>query len=291
MKNMLPDSTKISLLSTILLACFFARPAQATNPPGRPYVTTYTAGQVEVKGWEQGILKQNPNLRHWHWDPVYANIHKYKVVHPGGPPRVKLTSGRNRDPLSAGRPTVPPPRVSRYIKPIHVPYQLNQKAPPTFIGTHRPPPTFVGGHRTPNTIDGTDVNANLMQQKVEAQLAQQRLEAQLAQQRVAAQLAQRRTDAQLMQKKTDARLAHEKVGAQLADRKVSAQLADRQVGASLANRDVQGKIATYGSYKRSPENTGEFIDENASSNYVGVSNGNVYGKIRAAKKHPQPRRY
>jgi len=64
--------------------------AQARRGELRP--VRATLGCVEVRNWENNLVKVNPNLRHYHWNPIYANIQGTRLVGPPPPPKQRLTS-------------------------------------------------------------------------------------------------------------------------------------------------------------------------------------------------------
>jgi hypothetical protein len=80
-----------------------------------------TTGIQQVQGWEQGLVRSNPNLARWHWDPIYSYRQGYATV---SPEAMKTSNGRslNRVSGSPGKPAynyiVPAPQDSR---PKHIP--------------------------------------------------------------------------------------------------------------------------------------------------------------------------
>jgi hypothetical protein len=87
-------------------------------PPGRGI--RVTTGSVEVKGWEHGLVKRNPNLAHWHWDPLYSNTQAYLAA-----PQLHPRPGSHYiNPTKVNTPRSP---QSRYVKPIHVPFNIPAK--------------------------------------------------------------------------------------------------------------------------------------------------------------------
>lgn len=72
-----------------------------------------TVGSVAISGWEQGLVQANPNLGHWHWTPVYANIQRIRTWGDPNPTQ----PGANKS-TTAREPNIPPPH---YVKPIQLP--------------------------------------------------------------------------------------------------------------------------------------------------------------------------
>jgi len=67
-----------------------------------------TTGVVAVSGWEKALIKNDPTLRHWHWDPMYS----YKTGYPSIPDYSKAKW--------ASQAASNEPRF-RYAKPAHLP--------------------------------------------------------------------------------------------------------------------------------------------------------------------------
>jgi hypothetical protein len=66
-----------------------------------------TVGTIQINGWEQGLVNNQPNLSHWHWTPIYANVQRIRGY--GDPPPRQQPDKQ---------PVIP---VSHYVKPIHAP--------------------------------------------------------------------------------------------------------------------------------------------------------------------------
>jgi hypothetical protein len=86
---------------------------------------------VQVRGWQGDLIKHNPGLAHWHWDPIYS----YKQGVEGGIKRKAQESGnpRSANQQSSNQPSnqPAPPRsykVTHYVKPIHVPFNPKAQA-------------------------------------------------------------------------------------------------------------------------------------------------------------------
>jgi hypothetical protein len=104
------------LLLILLVLCSFE--AAAAHGADRPTVRV-TTGVVQINGWQGDLVKHNPNLSRWHWNPVY--VYKQGLV--GGGRKNTSPAGQSI------RSSAPPPMLpegSRYVKPVHVPF--NPKA-------------------------------------------------------------------------------------------------------------------------------------------------------------------
>ncbi|MEZ4542754.1 MAG: hypothetical protein R3C24_02490 [Cyanobacteriota/Melainabacteria group bacterium] len=70
------------LVLSVLL--FVGAPAlargKARHDGSRP--NRVTVGTVEIKGWQHGIVKSYPNLKNYHWNPMYANVQGMNMVRP-----------------------------------------------------------------------------------------------------------------------------------------------------------------------------------------------------------------
>lgn len=90
---------KAGFLATILLAVTWLATAgagSAAAQSGRVRVTS-SSEVVRYTGWEKGLIKRDPTLKHWAWIPIDS----YRYHHVATP----AASG---------------PRKSIYVKPIHV---------------------------------------------------------------------------------------------------------------------------------------------------------------------------
>ncbi|PWT97518.1 MAG: hypothetical protein C5B53_07950 [Candidatus Melainabacteria bacterium] len=102
-------------LPILLILCLTAPAAFGEDRPA----VRVTTGVVEIDGWQNGLVKRNPNLSRWHWNPLY--VYKQGIVGgrqkgvpvPGNQPTSKYQSNK-------------PAEDSHYIKPMHVPF--NPKA-------------------------------------------------------------------------------------------------------------------------------------------------------------------
>jgi hypothetical protein len=79
-----------------------------------------TAGYIEQRGWEAGLVKANPNLSHFMWSPVTTMIQAPVAVRVGTV--VRMNPPHNPvDTASNTAPAAPAYRNSAYVKPAHLP--------------------------------------------------------------------------------------------------------------------------------------------------------------------------
>lgn len=85
----------IFLISALLVPGERAEAAKQTEL--RPIRAT--VGSVEVRNWENNLVKYNPNLRHYHWNPIYANVQGTRLVGPPPRPQQRLTTRPKKETL------------------------------------------------------------------------------------------------------------------------------------------------------------------------------------------------
>ena len=69
---MKPSSTLFRLLITLgSVLPLTIGPAMSDNGQVKTRQIRVTTGIGQVNGWEQSLVRRNPNLGRWHWDPVY----------------------------------------------------------------------------------------------------------------------------------------------------------------------------------------------------------------------------
>ena len=102
-------------LPILLILCLCVPPAFCADKPA----VRVTTGVMEINGWQSGLVKRNPNLSRWHWNPLY--VYQQGIV--GGSHKKVLPP--NSKPTSQYQSTKPA-EDGHYIKPIHVPF--NPKA-------------------------------------------------------------------------------------------------------------------------------------------------------------------
>lgn len=49
---------------------------------GQSRPVSVTLGSVEYRNWQDNLVKGNPNLKHFHWNPIYSNVQGMKLVKP-----------------------------------------------------------------------------------------------------------------------------------------------------------------------------------------------------------------
>ncbi len=221
------------LLFSFAALAIFAIPAES-----RSYYVRETQGTVEIRGWEKGIIKKNPNLKRWHWMPITANYNHVKPVAPSKKPW-KVQRLLRKAPVDrlAQNP--------HYIRMNHASLPAARNSD----GSMRRNP------RVTNPLVTHDVNGSLRARDVEAKLRVQRTQPQLAIRDVDAaisvpavrgqyKLAKHEVAGYLATKKTDIRLASHDLNGQLANKAVAGQLAARNADGRLISQNVTGTIAT-----------------------------------------------
>jgi len=99
--------------------------AYGSDEQRRPTVRV-TTGMVQVNGWQNQLLKRNPSLSHWHWNPIYS----YKQGLVGGGEKGAAIQGKHpsRQYPTAREYPAAHREASHYIKPVHVPFNPEAKA-------------------------------------------------------------------------------------------------------------------------------------------------------------------
>lgn len=173
---------KFSTLVIALAATVHPALASKDNP-----IVRETLGTVEMKGWEKNLVRGNPNLKHWHWNPVYSNVHCYKRVKAGPMPMKNDVRFKS---LSRGHDR-------------HVYQKPNHMAPPggrNRDGSQRPNPEVSSNLAT------HDLNGQLYRQQVQAELAAKKVQAELAAKKVSAQLSTSKVNGSLVAKDASGQL-------------------------------------------------------------------------------------
>jgi hypothetical protein len=75
-----------------------------------------------VFGWEHNLTERDPNLSHWHWEPMDASSHQRSVRR-----YVDRYAADSKEPREIVR--------SHYVKPIHVALPMVARAPATIDST------------------------------------------------------------------------------------------------------------------------------------------------------------
>jgi hypothetical protein len=162
-----------------------------TEAAERKAVVRVTTGSVQINNWQHDLVEGTPNLGHWHWNPIYANLQGLKTIHANnGPDRFKHNYGPAPLHPNVTVRRISPRPESVYTRPNHIPFNT----------TPRPESNFVTTSRAPN------VSVNLIHHDVSASLKNNQ---------VNGTLAQRDASATLNQTKTNARLADKNVSGEM----------------------------------------------------------------------------
>ena len=166
----------VAALACVAFLCLSAEAAE------RKAVVRVTTGTVQINNWQHNLVQGTPNLGHWHWNPIYANVQGLKTVRANaGPDRFHHRHGPAQlHPNTTVTQVVPRPQ-SVYMRPNHIPFNLT-----------RPPETNVSAN-----LRAPSVNANLANRDVSANLRNNQVNGVLANRDVSATLSQNRTNARL----------------------------------------------------------------------------------------------
>jgi hypothetical protein len=168
-------SPKSIFLIALLLLCLTATGTEAW---ARKHVVRITTDSVEVKGWEHSLLKNNPNLSHWHWNPIYGNPQGRQLIEPINEPDYLRRATSKR---SSQIPTAPVQR-NCYVKYVHAPFVIPPKKPESELY---------------GTLTANNLNGRLGSQNVNGQLGHGDVAGQLRHSDVSGQLASRELSGQL----------------------------------------------------------------------------------------------
>lgn len=176
----------VAALSCLAICCLNAEAAE------RKAVVRVTTGSVQINGWQHHLVQNNPNLGHWHWNPIYANVQGLKTVRANnGPDRFHHRSGPAQLHPNVTVTQIVPRSQSVYQRPNHIPFNLT-----------RPPETNVSANlRSPDVsakLSHRDVNGTLRNNQVSGQLANRDVSATLSQNRTNASLANRNVSGELL---------------------------------------------------------------------------------------------
>lgn len=111
--------TRILLTGALFLVLFSACDQVSAKSKDSRYARV-TVGSVEIKDWHHDIVKSYPNLSHYHWNPMYANVQGWNKVRPpkhgikGTKPQAKKSASRQIPKRSAR--VVKKSAERRYIK-------------------------------------------------------------------------------------------------------------------------------------------------------------------------------
>lgn len=242
------------LVSTVLL--FSGDPAlargKARQDGSRP--NRVTVGTVEIKGWQHGIVKSYPNLKNYHWNPMYANVQGMNMVRPTR----HSVQGKAKGPQKQD----PKQKTVNKIADKYVRYRPVQSKP-AYVTYERPKSVYKKPVHLParmpvatsNTNTGTGTNIGLDQKKTTIGMRTGKQTNNIA--------------GQLYHKKTEIALGSPSTATNLIEKRAEASLAAPQVEAALA-----APVTTL-KYKPYKSGGGGYIVERN----VGNSNTRVQGRV------------
>jgi len=229
-----------------------------------------TVGCVEIRNWENNILKSNPNLRHYHWNPIYANVQGTRLVGPPPPPRQCLTSrGKKHEVASKSKKQQTAITNKNYLyKPFQARPSVYKK--PTQIAPHRSTGTQIAYKHVAPTLRST--NTSIGYKHVAPQLSNRdtmgrlippggqhepttAVEAELRRKNLMAKINPAQAELNASPNRMS-NLATKSVNGQLAQKECTAQLAARGVDAQLIAKNAEAKLmepttaASYAPYSR-----------------------------------------
>lgn len=249
----------------MVLALISGQRAEAARHSELRSVRT-TVGCVEVRNWEENILRSNPNLRHYHWNPIYANVQGTRLVGPPPPPRQCLTNrGKKHQVGPKSKKQQSTFANKNYLfRPVQARPSVYKK--PTQIAPHRSTGTQIAYKHVAPTLRST--NTSIGYKHIAPQLSNRDASARLVPHEpttaVEAELRRRELMARINPAQAELNaspnrmnhLAMKSVNAQLAQKECTAQLAARGVDAQLVAKNAEARImapttaATYAPYNR-----------------------------------------
>ncbi len=223
----------VYLFFAAALLMVLAIPAEARN-----FYVRETQGTVEIKGWEKGIIKKNPNLKRWHWMPITASYNHIKPVAPSKKPW-KVSRLLRKAPVD---------RIAQnphYIRMNHAPLPSGHNRDGSMRNNPHVSNPLVT-HDNGGQMRSRDVAANIQMQRTQAQLAAREVDAGLSMPVVRGnyRLAKHEVAGYLSHKKTDIKLASHDLNGQLGNRAAAGQLASRSVDGRLISENVGGTLAS-----------------------------------------------
>jgi hypothetical protein len=111
------------LLALSIVTFLCAHPASAVTKRARLASVRVTTGVVAITGWEKALIKNDPSLRHWHWDPLY----EYKTGYPSIPANAGRMKGKIASQAVANEPRF------HYTKPTHLPLPTRSRPDPNIL--------------------------------------------------------------------------------------------------------------------------------------------------------------
>jgi hypothetical protein len=138
-------------------------PFKPVTKDGHPYSIRVTTGCHETSGWEQGLTRRDPSLRHWTWVPIYSYDQGYIAANakhslPARPKNVYKKPTHVPLPVVNRQTASQPPAIAsapKYVKPIHVPLPVVEHPQATYqhVSEYKP--------RTPAVAPGSGDSTNL----------------------------------------------------------------------------------------------------------------------------------
>lgn len=261
----------LSLLS-LLLTTIVCGSAEAKPQHQQKRQVRVTVGSVEIRDWESHLVKNNPNLRHFHWNPIYANVQSRELVSPPPPPKFPINNKPAHheikiDPshLSFKRAA---PRRRIYTNPVQIP---------------TPPQTSVAARPTQQDLSGVLINKDGRLIWNRPKPPTKEVAAAFSQDKVYAKLDRKDVGGQLNHSKVNALLGTRQAMGTLRDRATDAQLASREVSGELISKNTQAELA-----KPAVASYGDRYSSNlpsASYVYTQTEKRNVYGQLATKRNY------
>lgn len=257
--------TGVPITLALILMTIFCGKALARHGESRP--VRVTLGSVEQRNWENNLVKRNPNLAHYHWNPIYANVQGTQMVRPMPKNPIRGTApGKKRlHGVSHGifKPAYQRPSV--YKKPVHMAPQRTASTSSEYRHAQLPTGSM---NRVSTNLEYKHAQLPVARRDASGRLiapptSSQDTAAQLRNPRVAASL---RPNSQSGRRATAKELSipgNKAVSAQLAQKSTSAQLASHQVSAELMARSTEARLVspktlTYGRYSSGASSVGVY---------------------------------
>lgn len=284
---MQPHTLALALVTLIVTA---AARDKALAGDQRP--VSVTIGCIEYRNWEANLVRNNPNLRHYHWNPIYANVQAVHMVGPGNPPPMEGTSG----PKKHGGPPDSPRNLVVKTNKQH-PLFYKRPANPHFVyhpNFYKRPVHLAPQHNTSTSIaykyvaPGTDLNGKLKSHNPSHVTAR---DLDVARQRLLGTL----------KPKPVPLIAHGKKLNLKGRKAVHGILAHKEVSGQLTHKDVQGQLVAQAVSRTSTGDTARMMDDSGAYTYYAypiagsdasnnnLSRSNVNGRV--SHQHVQTRNY
>jgi hypothetical protein len=178
-KNLLLRRTRAPFL---VVLCYLLSAGPVLSQQVQYRTARETAGYIEQKGWEVGLVRANPNLSHYNWSPMTTMIQAPVVIRVGT--EIKMNRPDNHD-VAGDKSSCPPTYThTPYVKPNHVATLIDQSKyqPGNSLGGQLLPRHYVNPIK--GDLNGTllprhyikpiheDVSASLINRSTAAQLSQ-----------------------------------------------------------------------------------------------------------------------